>query len=197
MRRSHALSLLFVTLSLAACCTRQYSPAFEGLYTEGPLGSRTLAPGPVMRLAPTVRSALLNWPHSREGTAMPITVPASATHVTVDAVMDTSWVITLSGVGYTQIWLGLDMNVSTLNGAIQCRAPHLEQDNVTAGAGGFSDHRPGPRVTLRCDFFRAASDPTDYRVNVFASVNGTFLGAAGGDGDYYVQPGPVSVTACP
>jgi hypothetical protein len=109
-------------------------------------------------------------------------------------------VIGLSGLGYAHVWLGLDMDVSTASGAVACGAPHLEQDNQWTWAGGsltLSDHRPGPSITRTCVFDRSAGDPTEYAANVSASADGTFIGASGGYGYYYVDLGPVDVTTCP
>jgi hypothetical protein len=184
----------------ASCCsTNRFEPPFETLFTEADLGARSALPGEVRQLAPKVRSAIASAPHSLKRSWRTFTVPASARHISVTVNLETRWVIGLSGLGYSHVWLGLDMNVST-SSSVVCGAPHLEQDNQWTWAGGFlllSDHRSGTSITRTCSFDRATSDPTDYAVGVSASSDGAFFGASGGYGDYYVDLGPVDVTTCP
>jgi hypothetical protein len=186
----------------APCCSRITSqPPFEGLFTEGDLGSRSITPGvPVTQLEPSVRSAILAAPHRLISTGKDITVPATACHVRVDLALDTSWVIGLSGIGYSHVWLGLDMNVTKPGGSAACSAPHLEQDNQWTWLGGvltLTDHRPGPRIVQSCEFDRNPTDPTTFSANVTASADGTFVGFSGGFGDYLVKLGQVDVSWCP
>jgi hypothetical protein len=187
-------------VGVASCCsTNRFEPPFETLFTEADLGARSVRPGEVRQLAPKVRSAIVSAPHSLKRSWRTFTVPASARHVSVTVNLETRWVIGLSGLGYAHVWLGLDMNVST-GSTVVCGAPHLEQDNQWTWAGGFlmlSDHRSGTSVTRTCRFDRSTSDPTEYAAGVSASSDGTFFGASGGYGDYYVDLGPVDVTTCP
>jgi hypothetical protein len=128
------------------------------------------------------------------------TVPSNARHVRVTVNLGTNWVIGLSGVGYSHVWLGLDMKVYDSRTALVCSAPHLEQDNRWTWLGGaltISDHRPGPAITQTCVFDRNVGDPTNYAAHVFASTDGTFVGFSGGYGAYYVDLGPVDVISCP
>jgi hypothetical protein len=185
----------------ASCCsTNRFEPPFQGPFTEGDFGARASSPGETRQLIANVRSAIAAAPHRLERAGRSFTVPATARHVSVTVNLGTNWVIGLSGLGYAHVWLGLDMDVSTAGSAVACGAPHLEQDNQLTWAGGsltLSDHRPGPSITRTCVFDRSAGDPTEYAANVSASADGTFIGASGGYGYYYVDLGPVDVTTCP
>ena len=185
----------------ASCCsTNRFEPPFQGPFTEGDWGARAISPGETRQLVASVRSAIAGAPHRLERAGRSFTVPATARHVSVTVNLGTNWVIGLSGLGYAHVWLGLDMDVSTASGAMVCGAPHLEQDNQLTWAGGsltLFDHRPGPSITRTCVFDRSAGDPTEYAANVSASTDGTFIGASGGYGTYYVDLGAVDVTTCP
>lgn len=197
------VSLFVLTLLLNGCCsTTEYPPPYSGLYSETTLGFRSLSPQPVTTLSSSVNGGFAWFPHSLHGTTMPITVAADATNIRVEVVVDTGWnmsVWAIPALGHAQIWLGLDMDVATLGGgAVQCRADHVEQENRSiVGGESISNRRPGPQVTLACNFTRSSGDPTQYQVSIFAAMNGTFVLAAGGSGSYDVTPGTVYVTTCP
>jgi hypothetical protein len=184
--------------SCPGCETVRFEPPFEGLATEGDLGTRAIRPGPVRQLIPTVSSAVLALPHRRLGSGRSFTVPASARRVTVTVNLESGWNIGLSGLGYAHVWLGLDMNVTT-SGSVVCSAPHLEQDNLWTWAGGILTPSSGavPNFTRTCTFDRRAGDPTTYAAGIFASADGTFFGLSGGFGEYKVNLGAVDVTSCP
>ncbi|HYV44644.1 MAG TPA: hypothetical protein VFA20_07260 [Myxococcaceae bacterium] len=183
------------------CVTNRFAPPWEGEYDESDFGARAIRPGPTAQLAVSAGSAIAFGPHRLAASGHRFTVAfADPSSELVTVTLPTQWVIGLSGVGYAHVWLGLEMWVTTLDGTEVCRATRLEQDNEWTWAGGWLtqwDHRPGPTVTRSCRFDRAAGAPTEYVVNVSASVDGTFVGFSGGFGNYFVDLGNVDVASCP